>query len=82
MARMTAREKAFVVCMCCAIAMMTSNWAIMATFFPLWASERGISPYATSMIFTSFQIGKLISSTVAGAAANRFGVCFYLLGFE
>ena len=25
------------------------------------------------MIFTSFQIGKLISSTVAGAAANRFG---------
>ena len=29
MARMTAREKAFVVCMCCAIAMMTSNWAIM-----------------------------------------------------
>ena len=25
------------------------------------------------MIFTSFQIGKLISSTVAGTAANRFG---------
>lgn len=72
-ARLTAREKAFVVSMCATIAVTTSNWAMLATFFPIWAAQQGLSPYAVSAIFTSFQIGKLVTSVVAGQCANRFG---------
>ena len=73
MARMTAREKAFVTCMCFTITVCTSNWAIMATFFPIWASDRGMRPLEVSIIFTAFQVGKLVMSIAAGHLANRFG---------
>ena len=73
MARMLLREKAFVACMCLTIAVTTSNWAIMATFFNGWASSRGMSSVCISIIFTSFQIGKLLTSMVAGHLANLFG---------
>ena len=70
---MRTREKAFVVCMCIAIASMTSNFAIMATFFPVHMAALGMSPYVISMIFTAFEMGRLAGGAIGGALASRFG---------
>ena len=67
------REKAFVLSMCTALVVMTSNYAIMATFFPIYAAGKGMSPYSISIIFTAFDVGKLAASAVGGQIASRFG---------
>lgn len=72
-ASMNAREKAFVLVMCLALLVMTSNYALMVTFFPIYAAEQGMSNYLISTIFAAFDVGKLATSIFAGKLASRFG---------
>lgn len=67
------RERMFVLATCVLLVTMTSSYANMVTFFPLYATALGISPYAISLIFTAFSIGNLLCSLVAGRLASRYG---------
>ena len=70
---MKAKDKLFVVTMCLVLVTLTSNYAIMVTFFPLYAKNKGMSRNAVSMIFTSFSIANLLMSMIAGSLASAFG---------
>ena len=70
---MKAKDKCFVISMCLVLVTLTSNYAIMVTFFPLYAKDKGMSRNAVSMIFTSFSIANLLMSMIAGTLASAFG---------
>ena len=72
-ASLSVREKLFVVTMCVLLVVMTSNYATMVTFFPMYAASHGVSTYGVSMIFTAFSIGNLLVSLVAGQLASCIG---------
>ena len=69
----SARDKAFVVVMCAALTFLTTNFAALATFFPVYGAQLGMSPYTISAVFTAYPIGKLATSPVAGWLASRYG---------
>lgn len=70
---MKAKDKLFVANMCLVLVTLTSNYAIMVTFFPLYAKDKGMSRNAISMIFTSFSVANLLTSMIAGTLASAFG---------
>lgn len=70
---MSLREKAFVVLMCATLCALTSNYAILATFFPIEMTARGMSKYNISLIFVAFDFGKLATGFFAGALASYCG---------
>ena len=70
---LSTRDRLFVVSMCLAIVVMTSNYALMATFYPIDMRERGMSPAGISAVFAAFEIGRFLTSVVAGALASRYG---------
>ena len=72
-AHMSLREKAFVVLMCATLCALTSNYAILATFFPIEMTARGMSKYNISLIFVAFDFGKLATGFFAGALASYCG---------
>ena len=72
-ARLSMREKAFVVATCTSIVAMTSNYAIMVTFFPIDMRARGMSGWFISTIFAAFEVGRLVAGTMGGVLASRFG---------
>ena len=73
MTRLTARDKVFIGMMCAATTIMTANYALMAAFFPVYMTSRGMSAYAISVIFVAFEIGRLVFSIFAGRLASHFG---------
>ena len=72
-ARLSCSEKGFVVATCLALAAMISGMAVLAAFFPVDMAARGVSPVLVTVIFTSFEIARLITSVFASAIVSRLG---------
>ena len=70
---MSFRDKLFVLSMSVVLVALTANYAILVTFFPLYAKAEGMSSYAVSMIFTAFSVANLVGSPIAGALASFLG---------
>ena len=70
---LSCKELTFMLCMCLNMTAMSMNFAMMASFFPIYAAEVGLTVNQVATIFIAYSLTKMFVSPLAGALASRIG---------